>query len=53
MGQLGEHHPNKPFHNSFIPAVIMEWNKIDADIHNSASCNFFKKVVLKFTRKID
>ena len=28
----------------------MEWNKIDVNIHNSASCNVFKKVILKFIR---
>ena len=29
------------FKDSFFPAVIMEWNKIDVDIRNSASCNVF------------
>ena len=28
----------------------MEWNTIDANIHNSAFCNAFKKGVLKFIR---
>ena len=28
----------------------MEWNKIDVNIRNSASCNAFKTVILKFIR---
>ena len=32
------------FKNYFFPAVIMEWNKIDVNIRNSASCNVFKSV---------
>ena len=28
----------------------MEWNKIDVNIRSLASCNFFKKVKLKFIR---
>ena len=28
----------------------MEWNKIDVNIRNSASCNVFKRVILKFIR---
>ena len=38
------------FKNSFFPAVILEWNNLDVNIRNSASCNFFKRVILKFTR---
>ena len=38
------------FKNYFFPAVIMEWNKIDLNICNSASCNVFKRVILKFIR---
>ena len=38
------------FKNSFFPAVILEWNKLDVNICNSASCNVFKSVILKFTR---
>ena len=38
------------FKNSFFPAVILEWNKLDVNIRNSASCNVFKRVILKFTR---
>ena len=40
----------KLFQNSFSPAVILEWNKIDVNIRHSASCNVFKKVILKFVR---
>ena len=36
--------------NSFFPAVILEWNNLDVNIRNSASCNFFKRVIPKFTR---
>ena len=36
------------FKNSFFPAVILERNKLD--IGNSASCNVFKRVILKFIR---
>ena len=28
----------------------MDWNKIDVNIRNSASCNVFEKVILKFIR---
>ena len=28
----------------------MEWNKIDFNISNSASCNVFKGVIIKFIR---
>ena len=38
---------NKLFQNYFFPAVIMEWNKIDVNICNSAFCNACKKVILK------
>ena len=31
------------FKNSVFPAVIMEWNKIDTNIRNSAPCNVFNK----------
>ena len=30
----------------------MEWNKIDIDIRNSASCTHFKKLILKFIRPV-
>ena len=29
---------------------MMDWNQIDVNIRNSASCNVFKRVILKFTR---
>ena len=29
---------------------MLEWTKIDVNIHNSTSCNVFKKVILKFIR---
>ena len=38
------------FKNSFFPAVIMEWNKIDVNIRNSASCNAFKRLKPKLIR---
>ena len=41
---------NKLIQKFFFPAVVMEWNTIDANIHNSAFCNAFKKGVLKFIR---
>ena len=28
----------------------MEWNRIDVNIRNSASCNVFKRAILKFIR---
>ena len=36
--------------NSFFTAVIMEWEKIDINIRNSALCNVFQKIILKFIR---
>ena len=38
------------FKNYFFPGVILEWNKLDVNIQISASCNGFKRVILKFTR---
>ena len=32
------------FKNYFFPAVIMEWNKIDVNICNSASCNVLREL---------
>ena len=37
------------FKKKFFSAVIMDWNKIDVNIHNLASCNAFKRFILKFT----
>ena len=39
---------NNLFQNSLFPAVIMEW--INVNICHSASCNIFKKVILKIIR---
>ena len=39
---------NNLFQNSLFPAVIIEW--INVDICHSASCNVFKKVILKIIR---
>ena len=30
--------------NSFFPAVILEWNNLDVNIRNSASCNFLREL---------
>ena len=38
---------NKLFQNFFL-AGIMDWNKIDVNICSLASCNVFKRVILKF-----
>ena len=38
------------FKNSFFPAVIIEWTKIDVNIRNSAFCNVVKRVISKFIR---
>ena len=32
----------------FFPSVIREWNKLDLEIHNSASLEIFKKHLLNF-----
>ena len=36
------------FKNSFFVSVILEWNKLDVNIRNSASCNVLKRVILTF-----
>ena len=38
------------FKNTFLPSVIIEWNKLDSEIQNTPSLNIFKKSVLKFIR---
>ena len=38
------------FKDSFFPAVISEWNRLDMNIRNSSSINVFKKELLKFIR---
>ena len=40
------------FRNSFFPSIIIEWNKLDSDIHNSDSLNIVKLPLLKFVRSI-
>ena len=36
--------------NTFFPSTIIEWNKIDPEIRNSTSFDFFKESILKFIR---
>ena len=36
------------FKDSFLPSAILEWNKLDFNIRNSASLNTFKKKLLNF-----
>ena len=38
------------FKNFFFSSAINEWNKIDLEIHNSASLRIFKKHLLNFIR---
>ena len=38
------------FRNSLFLAVMLEWDKLDVNIRNSASCNVFKRVILKLIR---
>ena len=38
------------FKDSFLPAVISEWNSLNIDIWNSSSLNVFKNELLKFIR---
>ena len=38
------------FQNSFFPSAVIEWNKLDLNIHNSESLNVFKNSLLKFIR---
>ena len=38
------------FGDSFIPPVVIEWNKLDLNIRNSESLNISKKSLLKFIR---
>ena len=38
------------FKNSFFPSVVIEWNKLDLNIHNSENLFIFKKKLLKFIR---
>ena len=36
------------FQNSFFPSPVIEWNKLDLNMHNSESLNIFKKTLLNF-----
>ena len=38
------------FKNSFFPSVIIDWNKLDNNIRNSASLEIFKNSLLKIIR---
>ena len=38
------------FRNPLFPSVIIEWNKLDPEIQNAPSLNFFKRNILKFIR---
>ena len=38
------------FQNSFFPSVVIEWNKLGQNIHNSGNLFIFKKKLLKFIR---
>ena len=38
------------FKNTFFPSTILEWNKLDPSLRNSASYNVFKNNILKFIR---
>ena len=36
--------------NTFFPSAILEWNKLDPSLRNSASYNVFKNSILEFIR---
>ena len=38
------------FKNSYFPSTIIEWSKLDCNIHNSETLNIFKSKILKFIR---
>ena len=38
------------FKNSYFPSTIIEWNKLDSNIHNSETLNIFKPKILKLIR---
>ena len=38
------------FKNAFFPSAILEWNKLDPSLRNSANYNVFKNSILKFIR---
>ena len=35
--------------NTFFSSAILQWNKLDLSLRNSASCSIFKNSILKFT----
>ena len=43
-------HRSEYFKNSFIPNILNEWNKIDADVRFSTSCDLFLNKLLKFIK---
>ena len=47
---LGTKH--KFFQNSYFPAAIKEWNRLDIDIRKSDSISIFKKRILSFIRPL-
>ena len=42
----------KFFQNSYFPAAIKEWNRLDIDIRKSDSISIFKKRILSFIRSL-
>ena len=38
------------FKSTFFTSIIIEWNKLDPEIHNSTNFDFFKENILKFIR---
>ena len=40
------------FQNSYFPAAIIEWNRLDIDIRKSDSISIFKKRILSFIRPL-
>ena len=38
------------FKNLFFPSVVIEWNKLDLNMHNSENLFIFKEKILKFIR---
>ena len=40
------------FQNSYFPAAIKEWNKLETDIRKSESISMFKKRILSFIRPL-
>ena len=41
---------NNYFENSFIHYVVREWNRLSSEIHNSISCQEFRKSLLSFIK---